>query len=90
MVRRPASRRALKAGLAGETLQSAMVAPARSGVSSGDLFTDPMPARVEPCLALLMPKPPEGPDWAFEVKWDGYRLAIQRLSPGVMELLAVG
>ncbi|HEV7339817.1 MAG TPA: non-homologous end-joining DNA ligase [Bosea sp. (in: a-proteobacteria)] len=78
MVRRPASRRALKAGLVGETLQSAPVAPARSGVSSGDLFTDPMPARVEPCLALLMPKPPEGPDWAFEVKWDGYRLAIHR------------
>lgn len=37
-----------------------------------------MPARVEPCLALLMAKPPEGPDWAFEVKWDGYRLAVHR------------
>lgn len=78
MVRRPASRRALKAGLAGETLQSAPVAPARSGVSSGDLFADPMPARIEPCLALLMQKPPEGPHWAFEVKWDGYRLAVHR------------
>ncbi|MGW9333621.1 non-homologous end-joining DNA ligase [Bosea sp. NPDC055594] len=78
MVRRPAPRRVLKAGPAGETLQSALVAPARSGVLSGDLFADPMPARVEPCLALLRPAPPVGPDWAFEVKWDGYRLAVHR------------
>jgi bifunctional non-homologous end joining protein LigD len=35
-----------------------------------------MPDRVEPCLALLQSKPPEGDDWAFEVKWDGYRLAV--------------
>ena len=38
--------------------------------------SDPMPIRVEPCLALLVPRPPRGPEWAFEVKWDGYRLAI--------------
>jgi bifunctional non-homologous end joining protein LigD len=37
---------------------------------------DPMPDRIEPCLALLAAKPPVGPDWAFEIKWDGYRLAI--------------
>lgn len=37
---------------------------------------DPMPDRVEPCLALLKAIAPMGPDWAFEVKWDGYRLAI--------------
>ncbi|OWV71158.1 ATP-dependent DNA ligase [Rhizobium sp. R339] len=37
---------------------------------------DPMPDRVEPCLALLKKVPPKGPDWLFEVKWDGYRLAI--------------
>lgn len=37
---------------------------------------DPMSDRVEPCLALLTARAPIGPDWAFEVKWDGYRLAI--------------
>jgi bifunctional non-homologous end joining protein LigD len=37
---------------------------------------DPMPDRVEPCLALLKTAPPVGPDWAYEVKWDGYRLAV--------------
>lgn len=41
-----------------------------------ELFHDPMPDRVEPCLALLASKPPAGDDWAFEVKWDGYRLAV--------------
>jgi len=37
---------------------------------------DPMPDRIEPCLALLAKTPPTGSDWAFEVKWDGYRLAV--------------
>ncbi|SDA39641.1 bifunctional non-homologous end joining protein LigD [Sinorhizobium sp. NFACC03] len=35
-----------------------------------------MPRRIEPCVATLVDKPPKGPEWAFEVKWDGYRLAI--------------
>ncbi|TCU09614.1 non-homologous end-joining DNA ligase [Rhizobium sullae] len=44
---------------------------------------DPMPERIEPCLALLKTVPPRGPDWAFEVKWDGYRLAIHIEPKGV-------
>ncbi|MGD9479700.1 non-homologous end-joining DNA ligase [Shinella sp. G-2] len=44
---------------------------------------DPMPERVEPCLALLRPTPPEGPDWLYEIKWDGYRLAIHIEPKGV-------
>lgn len=47
------------------------------------LDLDPMPDRVEPCLALLSAKAPSGPDWAFEAKWDGYRLAVH-LEPGRM------
>jgi bifunctional non-homologous end joining protein LigD len=35
-----------------------------------------MPERIEPCLALLQARVPAGPDWLFEVKWDGYRLAV--------------
>ena len=31
---------------------------------------DPMPARVEPCLALLKPRPPIGSNWLHEIKWD--------------------
>jgi bifunctional non-homologous end joining protein LigD len=44
---------------------------------------DPMPGRIEPCLALLKSKPPKGPEWAFEIKWDGYRLAIHIEPSGV-------
>jgi bifunctional non-homologous end joining protein LigD len=43
----------------------------------------PMPGRIEPCLALLKTTAPAGPDWAFEVKWDGYRLAIHIEPKGV-------
>jgi len=35
-----------------------------------------MPARIEPSLALLKSRPPKGVDWEFEVKWDGYRIAV--------------
>jgi bifunctional non-homologous end joining protein LigD len=51
--------------------------------------TDPMPARIEPCLALLVSKPPVGPIWAWEIKWDGYRLAIH-VEPGAVRVLTRG
>ncbi|XEN29804.1 bifunctional non-homologous end joining protein LigD [Ensifer sp. WSM1721] len=50
---------------------------------------DPMPARVDPCLAMLVDKPPKGPDWAFEVKWDGYRLAVH-IEPGRVRIITRG
>lgn len=40
-----------------------------------------MPTPIEPCLALTKAKPPTGPDWVFEIKWDGYRLAVH-IEPG--------
>lgn len=36
----------------------------------------PMPTRIEPALATLALTPPEGKEWIFEYKLDGYRLAI--------------
>jgi bifunctional non-homologous end joining protein LigD len=44
---------------------------------------DPMPDRVEPCLALLKSKPPHGDEWSYEIKWDGYRLAVHIEPTGV-------
>ncbi|PDT82459.1 non-homologous end-joining DNA ligase [Sinorhizobium sp. BJ1] len=52
------------------------MARASSKTPRGTSSPDPMPDRVDPCLAMLVDKPPKGPDWAFEVKWDGYRLAV--------------
>lgn len=67
------ARRVLRAGLGGDTLKGPLT---RRRKPARDLFSDPMPDRVEPCLALLVPKPPSGAAWAYEVKWDGYRIAI--------------
>ena len=50
---------------------------------------DPMPRRVEPCVATLVDKPPRGPEWAFEVKWDGYRLAVH-VEPGEVRAITRG
>jgi bifunctional non-homologous end joining protein LigD len=36
----------------------------------------PFPGFVEPCLALLAEKAPEGPGWLHEMKFDGYRLIV--------------
>ncbi|MBB4520455.1 UNVERIFIED_ORG: bifunctional non-homologous end joining protein LigD [Rhizobium sophorae] len=55
-----------------------------------NLPLDPMPDRIEPCLALLKPKPPKGPQWVFEVKWDGYRMAVHIEPKGVRILTRGG
>ena len=71
-LRQMCARRVLRAGLGVEVVKG----PARRKRPQRDLFVDPMPDRIEPCLAQLHSEPPAGDDWAFEVKWDGYRLAI--------------
>ncbi|TBA75502.1 ATP-dependent DNA ligase [Rhizobium ruizarguesonis] len=55
-----------------------------------NLPLDPMPARIEPCLALLKARPPKGDDWVFEIKWDGYRLAVHIEPTGVRILTRGG
>ncbi|MBY3021809.1 non-homologous end-joining DNA ligase [Rhizobium leguminosarum] len=55
-----------------------------------NLPLDPMPDRVDPCLALLKPKPPKGRQWAFEVKWDGYRLSVHVEPTGIRILTRGG
>ncbi|WP_050999913.1 non-homologous end-joining DNA ligase [Sinorhizobium fredii] len=50
---------------------------------------EPMPTRIEPCVAMLVDKPPKGRDWAFEVKWDGYRLAVH-VEPGRVRIITRG
>jgi bifunctional non-homologous end joining protein LigD len=64
-------------------------APAARDPRQPRLPFDPMPDRIEPCLALLASKPPKGDDWAFEIKWDGYRLAIH-VEPTKVRILTRG
>ncbi|EJC84246.1 DNA polymerase LigD-like ligase domain-containing protein [Rhizobium leguminosarum bv. trifolii WSM2297] len=48
-----------------------------------------MPARIEPCLAQLKPRPPKGPRWAFAVKLDGYRIVVH-IEPSRVRILTRG
>ncbi|MGI0523983.1 non-homologous end-joining DNA ligase [Rhizobium giardinii] len=53
------------------------------------LQIDPMPARVEPCLAALLQQPPAGEQWGWEIKWDGYRLHVH-IEPNRIRILTRG
>jgi bifunctional non-homologous end joining protein LigD len=64
-------------------------APAARDPRQPRLPFDAMPDRIGPCLALLASKPPKGDDWAFEIKWDGYRLAIH-VEPTKVRILTRG
>ena len=33
---------------------------------------------IEPCLPTKVPRPPSGPLWVHEIKYDGYRLMVRR------------
>ena len=39
------------------------------------LFDEPLPKWIKPCLPTLVDKPPVGPQWVHEIKWDGYRVS---------------
>ena len=36
---------------------------------------EPLPKWIRPCLPTLVDKPPVGPQWVHEIKWDGYRVS---------------
>jgi bifunctional non-homologous end joining protein LigD len=42
-----------------------------------------MPEFVEPQLATLVERPPEGPEWVHEIKFDGYRVLCRIEGPRV-------
>lgn len=64
----------LRSGPGADTSRSRVVVR----VPGPDLLDDPFPAPVSACLAKTALRPPTGSDWLFEVKWDGYRLFIER------------
>jgi bifunctional non-homologous end joining protein LigD len=47
---------------------------------------DPLPAFVDPQLALLKKEPPGGANWVHELKLDGYRIHA-RIDRGEVKLL---
>ncbi|SEI17726.1 bifunctional non-homologous end joining protein LigD [Rhizobium tibeticum] len=57
--------------------------------SQPQLPFDTMPTRVEPCLALVKQRAPVGAEWLYEIKWDGYRIAVH-LDNGNVRILTRG
>ena len=47
----------------------------------------PMPAVIHPMLATPVEKAFDGPDWLFEIKWDGYR-AVAFIEDGRLRLVS--
>jgi bifunctional non-homologous end joining protein LigD len=47
----------------------------------------PMPTAIHPMLATSVDEPFDGPDWLFEIKWDGYR-AIAFIENGKVRLVS--
>ena len=47
----------------------------------------PMPTAIYPMLAESVAKPFDGPEWLFEIKWDGYR-AIAFITDGKVRLVS--
>jgi bifunctional non-homologous end joining protein LigD len=47
----------------------------------------PMPTTIHPMLATSIDEPFDGPDWLFEIKWDGYR-AVAFINDGKLRLVS--
>lgn len=87
MAKLPRPRRAQKR--AADTQESSVrgraTRPPRPSLGRPELFDDPLPEVVEPCLATLRSEVPSGDKWLHEIKWDGYRLMI-RVENGIVRI----
>ncbi len=79
-------KRLMRSGPGGDVSRSRSVAR----TPGPDLLDDPFPAPISPCLAKSALRPPSGSDWVYEVKWDGYRLFIERHPDGRLVLRTRG
>jgi len=53
------------------------VRPSKADVRGEALHFDaPLPGWISPSKPTLVIKPPPGPEWQHEIKWDGYRISI--------------
>ena len=57
--------------------KAAKPAPPKAAAKSAKTKADSMPPFTPPQLAKLVDRPPAGPGWLHEIKFDGYRLQIR-------------
>ena len=88
MAKPPRSARPIKRATNAEdsTVRGRALKPAKGAGKRPELFDEPLPTFVEPCLATLRANVPAGDRWVHEIKWDGYRLQI-RIEDGQVTIL---
>jgi bifunctional non-homologous end joining protein LigD len=57
-----------------------------NGLSSAPVKR-PLPTEIHPMLATSISEPFDGPEWLFEIKWDGYR-AVAFIENGKLRLVS--
>lgn len=60
--------------------------PVLNGLSSAPVKR-PLPTEIHPMLATSISEPFDGPEWLFEIKWDGYR-AVAFIENGKLRLVS--
>jgi bifunctional non-homologous end joining protein LigD len=76
-----------KANPAKEKEEVISVVSASSAVKPIGPVKRPMPTAIHPMLAESIDEPFDGPEWLFEIKWDGYR-AIAFIENGKVRLVS--
>jgi len=59
-----------------DSAPAGLIAPARPNPSAARTVAS-LPAFIEPQLTKSLEKPPTGPGWAHEIKFDGYRMQLR-------------
>jgi bifunctional non-homologous end joining protein LigD len=73
-----------------ETTLPGGITPAKTKVGAKTKNVADLPSFIEPQLAKPADKPPSGPGWAHEIKFDGYRMQLRTLSGRVALLTRKG
>ena len=76
-----------KRGKATSSASSAVLVSAASVSKLAGARKTPMPSAIHPMLATPVEKPFDGPEWLFEIKWDGYR-AVAFIEDGKSRLVS--
>ena len=72
---RPAPSRTRKTNTSREARTDRAIVAKPADPRQAGLFDEPLPKWIKPCLPTLVDKPPVGPQWVHEIKWDGYRVS---------------
>ncbi|AYV48569.1 DNA ligase D [Caulobacter flavus] len=60
-----------------DSAPAGLIAPAKAGKAVKARRVETLPDFVEPQLTKPVDKPPNGPGWAHEIKFDGYRMQLR-------------